>query len=359
MTPMPLVITFGDPSGIGPEVTLKALARRSVIDGFLPLVFGSATILEHWNKTLQLKMQIKRISPISSIKSLAPFKNWSSADSQRKIFVCDLGGHQRMIKFGQPSAESGKLAGKSIQAAVHFCLQNKIPALVTAPVNKESLGLAGYRFTGHTEFLGRLCQVQNTAMFFVSDQLKVLLLTTHLPLKNVAQKLSVSMIIAKISLALESLRNYFQISKPRIGVCGLNPHAGDGGWLGTEENKIIIPALKQLRSRGLTIDGPISGDAIFQTELRHKYDLIVATYHDQGLIPVKLLCQKKAVNVTLGLPFIRTSPAHGTAYDLAGKGEADATNMVEAIKWAIRLAKTKIKSDDASPLAKPSPGLSK
>ena len=277
-------ITAGDPRGIGPEVVAKALKRKDVA-------------------------------------RLAHFEI--------------IGEHQSHLT----AQLAGKLSLNSLKFAVRLLKDKKIEALVTAPVSKEAISLVEPSFQGHTEFLAQAFGVKNVGMLFVADKLRTIIVTRHIPLNKVSQSINRKNILETITLTHDALVNQFLISHPRIAVCGLNPHAGEGGTIGKEEIEKIIPAIKDARRKRINVDGPFAADTLFTSNKIHHYDAVVAMYHDQGLIPIKALAFQKAVNVTIGLPFIRTSPAHGTAFDIAGKNKADPSSMIEAIKLAVRLAK--------------------
>jgi len=268
-----VLITAGDPRGIGPEVTKKALQD-------------------------------------SSIRSLANF------------FVIE------------PEDETGFDA---IKKAVQILKKKKADALVTAPVNKEAINKAGIFFQGHTEYLAKTTNTKKFAMMLCGGPLKVTTVTRHIPIKEVSRHITESKIIDSVRLTYEALKSYFGIKNPKIGICGLNPHCGEGGRIGREEKDIIIPAIKKIKRRIPGVQGPISGDIIFYIAYKGRLDAVISMYHDQGLGPLKMVAFEKGVNVTLGLPFIRTSPDHGTAYDIAGKGIADPSSMKEAIKLAIKM----------------------
>ena len=275
-------ITLGDPRGIGYEVTAKALHRRD-------------------------------------IARLADFKI-----------------------IGQPtslSRSAKKLAGElslgCLKTAIQLLKNKDIDALVTAPVSKEAIMAVEPSFQGHTEFLAKAFGIKNVGMFFVTEHLRTIIVTRHIPLKNVSRAITRQNILATIELAHRSLQKQFKVSHPRVAVCGLNPHAGEGGTIGKEEIQKIIPAIQDAQKKGIHVEGPFAADTLFSD---CSYDAVVAMYHDQGLIPIKTLAFRKAVNLTIGLPFVRTSPAHGTAFDIAGKNKADPSSMIEAIKLAVRLA---------------------
>jgi 4-hydroxythreonine-4-phosphate dehydrogenase len=217
----------------------------------------------------------------------------------------------------------------------------KLDAITTCPINKQAMNVAGYLFPGHTELLAHLTQASTVAMMFLGSKWKVVLVTTHLPLKEVSKWITRDRILTTIRLTGEGLRRYFGVSQPRLAVLGLNPHCGEEGLLGEEEKDEIIPAIEEAKSLGMRVEGPFPADSFFDISGIHPYDAVIAMYHDQGLIPIKIFDFKESVNFTLGLPFIRTSVAHGTAYDIAGKGLADSANLIKAITTAAKLSKFK------------------
>ncbi len=348
-------VTMGDPAGIGPEVVVKALMDKKIRQSCHPLVFGSYSIIFSAAKKLLRKASIRRITWIEEIK-----------DSKGCINVldCTRFDHTK-IRPGKITKLSGRMAADSVIYAAQFALSDQIDAMVTAPLSKKGLHLAGYDFPGHTEFLAYLTAAQKFAMMFVSEEFKVVLVTTHLALSEVAKAISKKQILEKIILAEEALRKYFGVKKPKIGVCALNPHAGEEGIFGTEEKKLILPAIKSAQKRRIKAFGPFPADTIFtippsaRSSMRlpphpnplprgerekvgrvsQGFDCIVAMYHDQGLIPLKMAGLGNAVNVTIGLPIIRTSPDFGTALDIAGKGITDPKGMINAILLAAQMSK--------------------
>jgi 4-hydroxythreonine-4-phosphate dehydrogenase len=327
-------ITMGDPAGIGPEVVVKSLMDKKVRRRCFPLVFGSYPIIFSAAKKFLKKINVRKITWVEDILE----------DSGECINVldCTRFNHTK-VKSGKITKLSGRMAADSVIYATQFALSNQIDAMVTAPLSKKGLHLAGYKFPGHTEFLAYLTASHKFAMMFVSDKFsegsrfagKVVLVTTHLPLSEVTKAISKKLILEKIVLADENLRKYFGVKKPVIGVCALNPHAGEGGIFGTEEKKSIFPAIRSVQKMGIKAFGPYPADTIFSKD----FDCIVAMYHDQGLIPLKMAGLGNAVNVTIGLPIIRTSPDFGTALDIAGKGMADPKGMINAILLASQMAK--------------------
>ncbi|HEX9917297.1 MAG TPA: 4-hydroxythreonine-4-phosphate dehydrogenase PdxA [candidate division Zixibacteria bacterium] len=318
-------ITMGDPAGIGPEVLVKALKSAEINKNCIPVIFGSYEII------LQAAQKYAKNLKITKLESLDQIE-----ESKINLFDC-TSINPKQIKTGKINYASAKMAIDSVLACAKACRDRKIDAIVTAPLSKRGLRLAGYDFPGHTELLASLTKSKNYAMMFVGDKLKVILATTHLPLSEVSRHLSIGLILKKIKLADFSLKSIFKKKKPRIGVCALNPHAGENGIFGKEERQIIVPAIDLARKKKIEVLGPYPADSIFSPEISGKFDCVLAMYHDQGLIPLKLSGIGNSVNLTLGLPFVRTSPDHGTALDIAGKGIANPNGMIFAIKLAIVL----------------------
>lgn len=309
-----ILITMGDPAGIGPEVTIKALSDNRISKLAHFQVIGDFFVIDKAARSLKIKPEV----------SLLDLANVSS----------------REHSFGAQRPSFGKAAMEYIDKAISILKSGKADALVTAPVNKSSIRLAGFKdFEGHTEYLAKNSGSKDVAMMFVGKNLKITLVTRHIALKDVAAAISIDSICKTIQITHEHLIKYFGIVNPRIAVCGLNPHAGDGGLFGDEEEKMIIPAIKRSSGSISNIYGPVPADAVFYEALKGRFDAVVAMYHDQALAPFKALYFNDGVNLTLGLPFIRTSPDHGTAFDIAGKGIADAQSMKEAIILASCLQK--------------------
>jgi 4-hydroxythreonine-4-phosphate dehydrogenase len=323
-------VTMGDPAGIGPEICAKALTAPEIQMVANCLVIGD-------RKAMRQGLKVAKIPNIE----INPIKKISEAKFIRgTIDVFDLNNVSPRLKIGQVSRAAGKAAFEYIDKAIRLARDGKIDAITTAPINKEAIHKAGHRFQGHTEILAARTKAKNYAMLFVSDTLWIMLVTTHLPLRDVSKNLDKKKILRTIKLAHETLFKLRE-KKPRIGVAGLNPHAGEAGIFGDEEIKIIKPAVDEARKLGINVKGPISPDAIFYLANIGMFDLVVAMYHDQGLIPLKLLSFNKSVNVTVGLPIIRTSVDHGTGFDIAGKGWAKPQSLIEAIKVAAHFARTK------------------
>ena len=324
-----VAITMGDPAGIGPEVILKALARPEVKRTCRPLVIGNLRVLESLltrGKGCSLRLvPWRREQPLPRERDAVPV-----------LSVLSLGPGD--FRPGRPSRASGEAAYRSILAAVELIRSGIARAMATAPINKHTLQRAGYLYPGHTEILAELTQTRQCRMMLLGKRLKVILVTGHVPLALVPGELTRSRIRTTLELAHRSLQRYFGIQRPRLGVAGLNPHAGEEGILGTEERRVILPAIREARTKGIKAYGPFSGDSLFFRALQGEYDAVISMYHDQGLAPLKTIHFTDAVSFTLGLPIIRTSVDHGTAYELAQKNRADSSSMSEAILLASKLA---------------------
>ncbi len=330
MSQKPIIgITMGDPAGIGPEVVVKSVTSGKVKGACHPLVFGSHRAIFSAASRFAKRTAVRRIVWPEDVK-----------DSRSAINVlgCTELSHAR-VRMGRITRTSGKMAADSVFSAAQFALSDQIDALVTAPLSKRGLHLAGYDFPGHTELLAGLTATRNFAMMFVSKEHKVVLATTHLPLSEVARAISRRMLLDKLAVTQKALQMYFGLREPKIGVCALNPHCGEAGILGSEEKKTIIPAVRAAQRRGIRAQGPFPSDTIFSARVSRNFDCILAMYHDQALIPLKMGKTGEAVNVTIGLPIIRTSPDFGTALDIAGKGTADPGGMIKAILLACEMVK--------------------
>ncbi|MDQ3650664.1 MAG: 4-hydroxythreonine-4-phosphate dehydrogenase PdxA [Acidobacteriota bacterium] len=321
-------ITMGDPAGIGPEVVLKAVAERQVLEACVPVIIGDAQLLAHTARTLDLQCGydiVRRGEPL-----LKDF------DGPVIYHLDNVGGY---VAPGVESGAAGRAAGEYIEAAVELCASGDVDAISTAPINKRALFLGGYSFPGHTEFLAHLTGAEESAMAFVAANLRIVLISTHVPLAEAIRMVTRERIVKAVRLADREL-NRWGITKPRLAVAALNPHGAEGGLFGVEESAEILPAIEECRSGGhIDVSGPYSADTVFLRASRGEFDAVIACYHDQAMIPVKCLSFGEAVNVTLGLPFIRTSVDHGTAFDIAGKGVAEHSSMVAAIMLAARLAR--------------------
>jgi 4-phospho-D-threonate 3-dehydrogenase / 4-phospho-D-erythronate 3-dehydrogenase len=320
-------ITMGDPAGIGPEVVLKAVAEEEVRAVCQPVIIGDAQLLAHNARTLDLQCGYEIVRRDESLP----------AQSAQPI-IYHLDNIQGHIEPGIESGAAGKAAGGYIEAAVELCASGSIDAIATAPINKRALFLGGYSFPGHTEFLAHLTGIDDYAMGFVAANLRVVLISTHVPLAEAIRLVRRERLEKTIHLADRELRRW-GIDRPRIAVAALNPHGAEGGLFGIEEASEIAPAIEACRvTEQINVRGPYSADTVFLRASRGEFDAVVACYHDQAMIPVKCLSFGEAVNVTLGLPFIRTSVDHGTAFDIAGKGIAEHSSMVAAVKLAAELS---------------------
>jgi 4-hydroxythreonine-4-phosphate dehydrogenase len=326
-------ISLGDITGIGPEVTLKALELETQRDNTPYVIIGDSKHLDDLKAQLGLKLKLQ------------PYADKNLPQSSTEVFVLNPLSDALApdLEAGSPTAARAAVAW--LKEGAERCLRNELKALVTAPVNKESILRSGQAFTGQTEFLSELAGTERTAMMLLGHDeqgrwLRVALASTHVPLRLVADHLTGRKIEQTIELAAQACRD-LGLPRQRIGVCGLNPHAGEGGKLGTEEQSFIGPAVVAARGRRLDVSGPTSADALFYQAYKGEFDAVVAMYHDQGLVPLKMIGFETGVNWTLGLPFIRTSPDHGTAYDIARQGKANPSSMVAAIELAKTLARRK------------------
>jgi 4-hydroxythreonine-4-phosphate dehydrogenase len=319
-----LAITMGDPGGIGPEIIVKALGSPEVRNHCVPIVIGDESVIR---EALTLLGHPLKLKIIKSLKDSKPAKG--------SIELINIGTNGK-FKKNKPTAEGGKACVSYIRKTVEIALSRQVNGIVTAPISKEALKMAGYKWPGHTEMLADMTGTKDFAMMLVGGPLRVILVTIHTALKNVPDFITKQRIMKTIRLAKKAC-DMLGIKKPEIAVAGLNPHAGEAGIFGDEEIKKIIPAVKEALKEGVPVSGPYPPDIVFHKAYRGEFDIIVCMYHDQGLIPLKMIAFEKGVNVTVGLPFVRTSPDHGTAYDIAWKGDADPSSMIEAITLAAKL----------------------
>jgi 4-hydroxythreonine-4-phosphate dehydrogenase len=317
---------MGDAGGIGPEVALKALTRKSVKRACRGIIVGDLAYLRSLARALRL--------PLGLRKATDPRR--TAGDFIR---VYDVGRLSGAPPIGRPSLAGGRAAGRALEHAVKLALSGKVQGIATAPVSKESFALAGYGTVGHTEILARLTGTRYPVMMLMNGNLRVIFATTHVPHARAASRLSTSGLARRIRLADKYLGAYMGIHNARIAVACLNPHCGEGGRLGREEKRVIAPAVRAARARGILVEGPIAADSIFRPVISERFDAIVAMYHDQGMIPLKLMGHGDVVNITLGIPVVRTSPGHGTAFDIAGTGTASARSMVGAILECAKIIK--------------------
>jgi 4-hydroxythreonine-4-phosphate dehydrogenase len=319
-----LAVSLGDPAGIGPEVIVKALSDSRVQARVRALVIGSTRAVERALKVCNSSLTLTAVEPGMSIWDLP----------RRTLAVYDVFPLKRIIP-GQWNAQTGHASVASVCQGVEWVLRGQADALVTGPICKEAWHAAGVNAPGHTELLASLTGRKNYAMMFVGGPFKLVLATIHIPLGKVSERLTTEAIFASAKLAVKELQDRFGIQKPRVAVAGLNPHAGEGGLFGDEEARCIEPAIKKIRRLQVArVDGPLAPDTLFVEAAQGRWDLVVSMYHDQGLIPFKMLAMHSGVNITAGLPLIRTSPDHGTAFDLAGTGQANAGSMIAALLTA-------------------------
>jgi 4-hydroxythreonine-4-phosphate dehydrogenase len=296
-----IAITLGDPAGIGPEIVSKALRHPRVLAACEPIVVGDPLALALHRQPLP------------------------------KCEMLSVPGLARKLPLGAPSRDAGRSAIDSLRQAVGLVTTHQAKALVTAPVSKESFHMADLSYPGHTEWLAHETSSKEVAMLMVAGELRAVLMTRHVPLAEVSWKLTTNVIMSSAELAFRFAQKRLGKKLPRLVACGMNPHAGDNGLIGLEEKDVFAPTLRRLKRDGIPVKGPFGADSVFRDMASGLYDVAMAAYHDQGMIPLKLFAPERLVNITLGLPFIRTSPGHGTAYDIAGKGKADAEPIIEAI----------------------------
>ena len=334
-------ITMGDPAGIGPEIIVKALAAPDIYELCRPLVFADAQVMRAARKFSGISLKIRHVSSVSEARF-----EYGTLD------VFDLKNvDMTALEYGKISANAGNAAFESVRKVIDCAMKCEIDATVTAPINKESINMAGHRFSGHTEIYAHFTNTKKYAMLLADDVFRVIHATTHVPLREACDVITKERILDVITLLHDACIS-FGVEQPKIGVAGLNPHAGDGGLFGKEDMEIIAPAVQQAQASGYHAEGPVPPDTLFTKAIQGKYDGCVAMYHDQGHIPFKLLGFKwnnqtqsmdsvKGVNITLGLPIIRTSVDHGTAFEIAGKGIASPDAMTIAIEYAVKMTKNK------------------
>lgn len=330
-------ITQGDGNGIGYEVIIKALGDDRMLDMCTPVIYGSSKIFGFYRKMIHnLEAGTMNTNVIASAKEVHP----------KRINIVNCLPDNVFVEPGQSTPESAKSAMTSLECAVNDLKAGYIDVLVTAPINKRAMVNEGFGYTGHTEYLEKEFGSDEVLMIMVSDQLKVGVVTGHIPIKEVCSQLSSEKILKKLRLMDASLKRDFAVDSPKIAVLGLNPHCGDGGLLGEEEQKIILPAVQAACKEGILAFGPYSPDGFFGLGNYRKYDAVLAMYHDQGLTPFKALSFEQGVNYTAGLPVVRTSPDHGTAYEMAGRDLADPHSMRAAIFTAMDVYNNRLDYDD-------------
>jgi 4-hydroxythreonine-4-phosphate dehydrogenase len=323
-----LAITSGDPAGIGPEVTLKALADAAVYDWCRPIVIGDMRILARAARVLGLEQSCLRVVPAVEQAKFEP----------GGVDVLDLhNADPAACPWGQVTPAAGRAAVEYVLRGVDLAVAGAVEGIVTAPLNKEAMQRAGFHWAGHTELLAERTGSGRVTMMLTNRDMRVLHVSTHVSLREAIDRVTTARVVEVIGLAQQGIRD-LGITRPRIAVAGLNPHAGEGGLFGREEIEIITPAVEQARAAGLDVTGPLPPDTIFWRARNGEFDGVVAMYHDQGHIPMKLLGFDEGVNVSIGLPIIRTSVDHGTAFDIAGRGVAGHASMVEALRVAAQMA---------------------
>ena len=325
-----LGITMGDATGCGPEIIVKSLAEAAFYDLSRPVVIGDAKIMKKKKKIVGVAVKVRKIVDVRE-----------AGNSVGVIDVLDLDNLPADLPFAKVDARAGKAAYEYVAKGVELAMRNEIDAIVTAPLNKEAMNLGGYHYAGHTEILGALSGTKDYAMMLVGGPLRVIHVSTHVSLREACNRTKKARVLKVIELADESCK-LLGLAEPRVAVAGLNPHAGEGGLFGTEEIEEIIPAIDAAKSRGINVSGPIAPDTVFyRAALKGHFDIVVCMYHDQGHIPMKVLSFESGVNVTVGLPFIRTSVDHGTAFGKAGTGTADHRSLNESIVLGAKMAETR------------------
>ncbi|WP_162426974.1 4-hydroxythreonine-4-phosphate dehydrogenase PdxA [Pontibacter pudoricolor] len=322
-----LGLTIGDTNGIGPEVIIKTLSDQRVLNFCTPVIYASANVLNKVRKALSAEHF--HYQQVQSVQAIVP----------KKVNLINCLDENLETNLGNPTPESGKASLDSLMAASRDLKAGLLDGIVTAPIDKENIQTEEFKFPGHTEFLTSYFDAPESLMLLVSGDLRVATITGHMPVKDVSTRISFDLIIRKVTILLESLKKDFGILKPRIAILGLNPHAGENGLLGTEELEIIRPAIMHLKEKGHLVFGPYPADGFFGMQQYKQVDAVVSMYHDQGLIPFKTLAFESGVNFTAGLPVVRTSPDHGTAYDIASKHTASETSFREALFLACDIIK--------------------
>ncbi|MCS7077447.1 MAG: 4-hydroxythreonine-4-phosphate dehydrogenase PdxA [Bacteroidia bacterium] len=334
-------ITIGDINGISAEIIIKTFLDPSILEYCTPVIYGSVKVLNYYRQFLKIDKFL--FQPIRHTQPNMPLK---------KIYVVDVADNLDRVEIAKVSANAGKLAAIALEMAVKDIQNGIIDAIVTAPIHKEAMKLSGFAFPGHTEFFAHTFSSPNTMLFMIHETIRVGLVTGHVPIQSVASLLSVDKIINKIRVMHDSLKVDFNITKPKIAVLGLNPHAGENGTIGSEENDFILPAIQAAKNENMLCMGPFPADSFFGSGAYRQFDGILAIYHDQGLIPFKVLAFGGGVNYSAGLPIVRTSPDHGTAYDIVGKNKANESSFRQAIFLALDILKNRIEyaQNTANPL---------
>ena len=325
-----LGISTGDPNGIGIEVILKSLEKINFIGKFIPVIFSNYKLIEEQKKFFNLNCEIISIDKIKNLR-------------RDCINVLNLNNKNFNIEFGKSKIEGGEFSRLSLRRAVEFLKNSMIDGLVTGPINKNNIQNSDFDFKGHTDFLDTYFN-GDALMFMISSKIKIALLTEHVPINKVVDQITTELIKNRVQLVENSLKNDFMIKKPKIAILSINPHVGDGGVIGKDDGVILIPTIQEISKSGIDISGPYASDSFFGTNMYKSFDAIIATYHDQGLIPFKTLTFGNGVNFTAGLNVVRTSPDHGTAYDIAGKNIANPSSFKSAILQALNIIKNRQKN---------------
>ncbi|MDB5251564.1 MAG: 4-hydroxythreonine-4-phosphate dehydrogenase [Flaviaesturariibacter sp.] len=335
-------ITCGDLNGIGMELILKTFSDHRLIDRCTPVIFGSQKLINFYKKTIpELVLNVTVVTDLTQL-------------NHKQVNVVNCWEDEVEIKPGELTEAGGKYAVLALKAAVKAVQEGHLHGIVTAPIHKKNVQSADFNHSGHTPFLKEATAMRDVLMLLYADQIRVALVTEHLPVKDVAQQLTKQAIISKMKLLTQSLRRDFGIDRPKVAVLGLNPHAGDEGLIGNEEETIIKPAIKDAKQHNVLAFGPYSADAFFARQSYLQFDAVLAMYHDQGLIPFKTIASGEGVNFTAGLPFVRTSPDHGTAFDIAGRNLADATSFTTAVFECVAIINHREEYDErtSNPLRK-------
>ncbi|MDO5979031.1 4-hydroxythreonine-4-phosphate dehydrogenase PdxA [Flavivirga spongiicola] len=333
-------ISIGDLNGIGGEIVLKTFEDARILDFCTPVIFASAKTMNFFKTHFKSSINFHNINNIGQL-------------AIGKVNVFNCWNDPVKIEFGKADVKIGEYAIKSLEAATKALKNNDVHVLVTAPINKHNIQSEDFKFPGHTDYLAEQLEGESL-MFMVTDSLRVGLLTDHVPVKDIVEHISEDLIVKKINTVYDSLKRDFKISKPKIAVLGINPHTGDNGVIGHEDDDVLRPTLKKIKEEGKLVYGPYAADSFFGSSNYKNFDAIIATYHDQGLIPFKTLSFGQGVNFTAGLNKVRTSPDHGTAYEIAGKGTADSSSFKEAIFSAIQIYKNRFDYEEltSNPLKK-------
>ncbi len=328
-------ITMGDPSGVGPETIIKHILYEATVKDRL-VIFGAKEVFEYYLNLFGMAMHINVMESVDEIEE--KYRDGEINIIQHEAFDINK------LEVGRLNEYSGRWAYMCVSEAVDAAINSKIDAIVTAPLNKQAMNMAGFKYQGHTEILAQRTKTKDYVMMLASKRFRVALVTTHVALADVPKLITKKRVLQTIKVVNEDIKKWFGIEKPKIAVSALNPHNSEGGLMGNKEKDVIIPAIEEAKKEGIDVYGSFSADTLFIKNRRTDYDCFIAMYHDQGLIPLKALYFDSSVNITLGIPIIRTSPDHGTAFDIAGKLKANHKSLTEAIRQAHRMARWKQKN---------------